>query len=139
MKNKINDIITKYKELRNDAWNNYRNICHQEQKEIVNILNFENKYLKILDGETHIYLYVVNQYCNQEDNGYSYIRFIGPGVRFYIFNDSEYIYGEFDEEFTYELKIHNLENIETISREEFIVACKKCFTDSKKYFINLLR
>ena len=144
MEKKINDIITKYRELRNTAWDNYRNVCSQEQKEIGDIIDFKGKYLKILDDSKHVYIYVLNQYVinDQERSNDFFIRLTGSGVTFYIDEDFEYMYGEFDEEFTYELNVRNiksdLKNIEEISREEFILECKKHFTNAKKSFIKLL-
>ena len=47
MEKKINDIITKYRELRNTAWDNYRNVCSQEQKEIGDIMPNLNRSIAI--------------------------------------------------------------------------------------------
>ena len=144
MEKKINDIVTKYRELRNTAWNNYRNVCSQEQKEIGNVIDFNGKYLKILDDDKYVYIYVLNQYFtnDQERSNDFFIRLVGPGVTFYIDDDFEYVYGEFDEEFMYELNVRNiksdLKNIEEISREEFISECSKHFDSAKKSFTKLL-
>lgn len=143
MEKKINDIITKYRELRNTAWNNYRNVCKQEQKEISDIIDFKNKYLKIIDYNKYIYIHVFNQYFtnDQERSDDFFICLVGLGVAFCIDN-YEYMYGEFDEEFTHELNVRNIEfylkNIKEISREEFITECEKYFTNAKKSFINIL-
>lgn len=144
MEKRINDIITKYRELRNAAWNNYRNICNQEQKEIGDVINFEGKYLKITDYDKYTYIHVFSQdFTNdQERSNDFFIRLIGSGVVFYIDDDSEYRYGEFDEGFIYELNVRSvksdLKNIEEISKEEFILECEKHFTNAKKSFINTL-
>ena len=144
MEKKINDIITKYRELRNTAWDNYRNVCSQEQKEIGNVIDFNGKYLKILDNDKYVYIYVLNQYFtnDQERSNDFFIRLVGPGVTFYIDDDFEYIYGEFDEEFMYELNVRNikldLKNIEEISRKEFITECAKHFDVARRSFIKLL-
>ncbi len=142
MEKKINDIITKYQELRNNAWNNYRNICSQEQKEICDIIDFKGKYLKILDDNKSTYIYVLNQYFtnDQEHSNDFFIHLVGPGVSFYT--DEDLVYGEFDEEFTYELNVSNiksdLKNIEEISRKEFITECFEYFDEAKKSFTELL-
>lgn len=144
MEKKINDIITKYQELRNTAWNNYRNVCSQEQKEIGDIIDFKDKYLKILKDDKYMYIHVLNQYFtnDQERSKDFFIRLIGPGVTFYIDDDFEYMYGEFDEEFTCELNVRNiksdLKNIEEISKKEFITECEKHFDSAKKSFTKLL-
>lgn len=144
MEKKINDIITKYQELRNSAWNNYRNICSQEQKEIGDIIDFKGKYLKILEYNECTYIYVLKQYLinDQKLSNDFFIRLVGPGVTFYIDQDLKYMYGKFDEEFAHELSVRdiksNLKNIEEISKEEFITECKTHFTTAKKSFIKLL-
>ena len=144
MENKINNIITKYKELRNTAWDNYRNICNQEQKEICDIIDFKGKYFKILEDNKYVYIYVLDQYFtnDKERSNDFFIRLKGPGVVFYIDEDFEYMYGEFDEEFTYELNVRNIEsdlkNIEEISRKDFITECEKHFIEAGKSFVKLL-
>lgn len=144
MENKINNIITKYKELRNTAWDNYRNVCNQEQEEIGNVINFKGKYLKILDYDKYVYIYVFNQYFtnDQERSNDFFIRLVGPGVTFYINEDLKYIYGEFDEAFTHELNVRNiksdLKNIAEISRKDFIIECSKHFDAARRSFTKLL-
>ena len=144
MEKKINDIITKYRELRNTAWDNYRNVCSQEQEEISNVIDFKGKYLKILDYDKYVYIYVLEQYFTneQERSKDFFIRLVGPGVTFYIDEDLKYLYGEFDEAFTQELNVRNikldLKNIEEISREEFIVECSKHFNAARRSFTKLL-
>lgn len=143
MEKKINDIITKYQKLKTDAWDNYRNICRQEQKEISDILDFKGKYFKILDNDKYVYIYVLTQdFTKNPESNNSFIRLTGPGITFYIDEDFEYMYGDFDEEFRYELTIYNiksdLNHIEEISRKEFIVECTKHFDAARRSFLKLL-
>lgn len=139
MKTRILQIIDKYKELRNEAWNNYRDVCKREEEEILSVINFKGKCLRIYDplNETYYYLRVHDQIAcpYHGDERKAGLRLEGLGFESDKGSSLMSIWFLVDSTYTYEIDLSNLskelDNIKEISEEEF----KSIFLDLKEKLI----
>lgn len=130
----INQVKEKYKPVKENAWQKYIKAIDKEKKELSNIFNMEGKFICV-DNEKYLY---VNEQFNHKNisDGEPIIVLRGQGFRYLItaYNDATYM--DWDQYFSHEFKVKDIEReitkIKEITKEEYNNAFDNMMEQIKK-------
>lgn len=141
--NKLKKIRDKYTKLRGKAWEDYRNICREEDEEILKLINFKYKYIKYDDDlDVPKYLYVNEQFRHKNLSGDPVLILRGQGFNGNITKYTDETYMTWDQFFEIKILIENLDrdlkNIKEIAKEEYNNKFLKMLESIKEEHIHYL-
>ena len=130
----IQQVKNKYKPLKESAYDKYRQVRDEEEKELASIFNMKGKFLCIDDEK---YLYVNEQFEHRNiSDGQPIIVLRGQGFRYIITPYTDATYMNWDQFFSHEFKICDIESeipkLKEITEEEYNEAFCKMVEDIKK-------
>lgn len=136
--NRIKEIKDKFESLQTKAWENLQNIREKENEELSKVLNFENKYVCIDDNE---YIYVNEQFQHKNiHTGNPIIVLRGQGFKYEITEYADATYMNWDQFYSYEFEISEIESIVTkikdITKDEYDKAFIDMIEKVKKEHMN---
>lgn len=130
---KINWIKFKYKPLKEKSWEEYKRIKNDEEKEIISVFDFTGKFLCIDDTK---YIYVNEQFEHRSCDNQPVILLRGQGFEYSITPYADETFMSWDQFFTYEFKIceieYKIQKIKEITEEEYNDAFNKMLEKVKK-------
>jgi hypothetical protein len=130
----INEIKNKYKNLKDDSFNTYLKVCHEEEKELSSVIDFKGKFICIDECK---FLYVNEMFEHKSlSNNKPIIVLRGQGFKYLITPYEDSTYMEWDQFFSHEITIDNIEReinkIKEITEEEYNKMFLKMLEDIKK-------
>lgn len=131
---KITNIKSKYKTLKNEAWSKYLDISEEEKKEIMSLFDMEYEFLCI---DNKIYLCVNEQFEHRSINDNEPIIVLrGQGFKYLVTPYTDATFMNWDQFYSYEFKIKDIESelkkIKKITKEEYDSAFEKMMEEIKK-------